>query len=1514
MIHLRYIIWITLLGFGISKAYTQHQDKNPQRVLTRLESGTHLQKLRQFMQEQSYKLYKTYPQLNLQVWESVGEKDTPETLLNQLSVVAAELVNQPSFQLEKDVSYQHQVIPNDPAFHRQWSLRNTGQYVPNSLASIQAAEAWELQTGDSHVVVGVIDSGIDWQHPDLARNIWQNLGEDIDGDGRVLEYIEGRWQFDPGDEDGQDTDGNGYVDDFIGWDFVNNDNDPTDDHIFGHGTHVAGIIAAEGNNGIGISGVSWRAALMPLKFLNAEGNGFSSDAIAALAYAQAMGAQLSNNSWGSGIFSQSLLEAILAFGHPFIAAAGNNYGNDNDLVPLYPASYDLPNILSVAATDFNDQLAAFSNLGAFSVDFAAPGVGIYSTLPRGVYGFLNGTSMAAPHVSGAVCLLLSDEPGLSSVQLKDRFFRSVDIIPALQGSILTGGRLNIFRLLQRPISFQASLEGNSLTVEGLLQGSDQGYMLLAETEGHAAIIQLNSLGELQAIRQIEAEGEQVTSSGLRSPEGDYWLAGSSDLSGQQEAFITVLDADGNLVRQTQYSTNGADDFQQLLYTSDQQVVALGTREDESINGIAASLLKFDSQGNIIWQKAYKLGATELNIKGSVATRDGGLMLLATHKSNDTFAALLAKFDEGGDYEWGKIWRMPNYMHTYAMALVEEEIEIDDDDPDPLDDEYLMALVAENGPNRQILIVEINALGHATDVENYQITGLAGELQLQHTTGGGFQFSGSLSTDGSVFIVQSDKHGNIQWSKRYFQDNSRLTAVSLRHTLDGGAALVANKSTGGIQIIKTDVAGNSGCQEADITIMPLPEVWPQSQSLQAEENVIQLQLQSLNPPISMLDQALTMICSNAECEVRAIISPEDIRTCRGGSLQFRSLSQGAISLEWQVDGISIGSTTEISHIFENDGIFEVMLIAREEACADQSTVSITVDRKPRLNLQDSSLCATVMLVDAGIPNLRYEWRDRNTGELLGNEQELRVSQSREIELSVIDACGNDDSDKMLVSLTGDCVWPGDVTADGTVDMVDFLMLGTVHGSTGPLRPNASSEFIPQEGPAWAASFPITNPWAANVNLKHADCDGDGLVDIKKEAEIIRQNATDGQSRIISTEISPLSLYMETTQNVVNLGDTIFFDFVLENTASSQVENVYGLAFQLDYNLPLSSLPFIETNDSWLGNDGSDLATLSLANRQNRRIQYGVVRYDRTEIDGDGRIARGGVVIFIEDIGDVGALGESAFFSISISQAVLIQADGTHIPINSLNTQNTQSFVIQIPQLTLDVNAYLQGAWDSSQQSMRTDLRQKGLLPTEQPYLEADTLSIDDFPPQVVDWVLVELRDKTDPTSSGIRAQKAALILEDGHIVDAETYKTLSLFVEQDDYYVVLKHRNHLAVMSPRPVSLSLFDKLIWDFSSGSAQAIGEVPLAKLAEGKYGLYAGDLNQDGKISFSGPDNDRRHILLRIGGRDPNQKLLGYWAEDLNMDGQVDYVGDACDRTSLLKVVGASSLNKVIKTSLPE
>jgi subtilisin family serine protease len=322
-------------------------------------------------------------------------------------------------------------MPNDPLFMDQWAHKNFGQDGGKADADISSLKAWETQKGSSDVVVAVLDTGVDFTHVDLKDNMWIRPAN-------IPAYTDA--------ELGTYNDLNG----FNGTDAIA---DPMDDN--GHGTHCAGIIGAEGDNGEGIAGVNWHVKIMPLKFLGRGGFGSVDDAIEAINYAidrkkNGVNIRIISASWGSTQRSQALEDVIRAAGDAgilFIAAAGND-SSDNDTRPHYPSNYDLPNVISVAATDRNDQLASFSNFGVKTVHVAAPGKDIPSTWLNDAYREASGTSMATPEVSGVAALVVANEPNISMKDLKARILRSVDKIASLKDKVASGGRINAAKALK----------------------------------------------------------------------------------------------------------------------------------------------------------------------------------------------------------------------------------------------------------------------------------------------------------------------------------------------------------------------------------------------------------------------------------------------------------------------------------------------------------------------------------------------------------------------------------------------------------------------------------------------------------------------------------------------------------------------------------------------------------------------------------------------------------------------------------------------------------------------------------------------------------------------------------------------------------------------------------------------------------------------------------------------------------------------------------------------------------
>ena len=318
--------------------------------------------------------------------------------------------------------------PNDPLFAEQWGLVNTGQRGGRAESDVSALAAWGKTHGSKKVVVAVLDSGVDYTHPDLVGNMWHRPAD-------LEMYFDQQL---------------GVVDDYDGFSALTDERDPMDEN--GHGTHCAGIVGAEGDNNLGIAGVNWQVEIMPLKFMGRGGFGSTKDAIEAINYviarkADGVNVRVISASWGSTARSRALEDVIRKAGEAdvlFVAAAGNDAANA-DKRPHYPSGYNLPNVISVAALDRKDELASFSNYGVKSVHVAAPGKEILSTWLGGAYEEHSGTSMATPFVAGVAGLVLSVEPNLSVKELRERLLNTVDRLDSLQGKLVTGGRVNAAR-------------------------------------------------------------------------------------------------------------------------------------------------------------------------------------------------------------------------------------------------------------------------------------------------------------------------------------------------------------------------------------------------------------------------------------------------------------------------------------------------------------------------------------------------------------------------------------------------------------------------------------------------------------------------------------------------------------------------------------------------------------------------------------------------------------------------------------------------------------------------------------------------------------------------------------------------------------------------------------------------------------------------------------------------------------------------------------------------------------
>lgn len=544
---------------------------------------------------------------------------------------------------EQDSIVHAQVLSNDPGWTagRMWGMAGD-QSSPSNQYGSQAAEAWAAgYTGSTKVAVGVVDSGIDYTHPDLYLNVWLNNNEiptafksslvDVDKDGTItfrdlnnsanaayVRDVNANGRIDAGDllndarwEDGLDQDSNGYRDDLIGWDFENNDNDPYDDN--GHGTHVSGTIAASGGNGVGVAGVAWNTLIVPLKFLDETGSGYTSNAAKALDYFTAAAAKstavdfvATNNSWGGGSQSQTVMDAIVRGARQdilFVAAAGNGgadgIGDNNDVVANWPSNYNTTSILGwdavigVASITSTGALSSFSNYGLNSVEIGAPGSSIYSTLPGGGYGYMSGTSMATPHVVGAIALVAA-ATGAGAQALRNALVSSDIATTSLATKTVSGGRLDV-------MGFLHTAQGGSTTTPPPPPPPTSTINNIYGTSGSNTIIGTTGNDKIWG---VAATGTTATALGR----------GSIDTikgNGGNDVFV-LGDARGRFYDDGSSLSAGTSDYARITdFSTGDKVQLKGVASDYllrtvTLGGITGVGIYYDSNHNHLWDSRDEL--------------------------------------------------------------------------------------------------------------------------------------------------------------------------------------------------------------------------------------------------------------------------------------------------------------------------------------------------------------------------------------------------------------------------------------------------------------------------------------------------------------------------------------------------------------------------------------------------------------------------------------------------------------------------------------------------------------------------------------------------------------------------------------------------------------------------------------------------------------------------------------------------------------------------------------------
>jgi hypothetical protein len=691
--------------------------------------------------------------------------------------------------VEPNIQYHLYTTPNDPKFSLQWGLTKIG-----------APRAWDAQTGNSSVTIAIIDSGVDYTHPDLAANMWINSGEVV--------------------SNGLDDDNNGYIDDIRGWNFFNNNNDPMDDN--GHGTHVAGVAAAVGNNGIGIAGVSWQAKIMALKICGASGFCSLDSAASAVLYAVNKGAKVINNSYGGlgeNFRSMALEDAIkyaYSNGVLFIAAAGNDTTadnsaqNNNDVTPVYPCNYKLPNVICVANSDENDNIAPRSYYGPKSVHIAAPGQNILSTVPTGIcafcdpsgYNMLSGTSMAAPFVSGAAALVMSQSPNLTIDRVKTALLYNVDRLADVDPLAVptcrtrTNGRLNLANALDPTGLARQWVNRSSITHVGMAIANDAcGNSYVAANGGDGkqfSTIKYNTDGNL-LWQQNYGSADIRRLSIVVDDKANVYVATKtlgqvcSQLNIIDNDFVTLkYDTFGSLLWNVTYDYLGCN---QVLSGDIPRALAVDKLGNVYVTGMNSTnispwyptdlvTMKYDSFGNQLWVARYQYGdagdiqALTVDDAGNVYVTGQSLAPGGAYPD-----ALTIKYDALGNQLWAA--RIPN-AQGYAINI------------DHFGNSHIIGTEYVNGNAYNMIAVKYDSFGNQVWKTTY--VNAISDYSIAVDYLGNVYISGISTLDYSTNVtIKYDPDGNQLWVAKH----TNLYAGSVLAIDDSGSVYVAGQSFNGI---------------------------------------------------------------------------------------------------------------------------------------------------------------------------------------------------------------------------------------------------------------------------------------------------------------------------------------------------------------------------------------------------------------------------------------------------------------------------------------------------------------------------------------------------------------------------------------------------------------------------------------------------------------------------------------------------------------------------------------------
>lgn len=1051
--------------------------------------------------------------------------------------------------IEWDHHFAISDVPNDPFVEKQW-YSEFGD-PSNRHAHIGLKQAWRSNTSNKSVKIGIIDTGIDYSHEDLSQNIWQNLAEDADGDGHTLEMLNGKWQLDPGDLDGIDADNNGYTDDLIGWDFIENDNNPMDEN--GHGTHIAGITAAKRNNGKGIAGISNATSLMVLKAFDETGNGNLSSILPAMEYARKMGVQIISNSWGGNVFSDFLYEEIEAAEHAniiFVAAAGNN-GDNLDINPLYPAAFDLKNIISVAAFDRNDKQAFFSSFGSRSVDIFAPGEKIFSTLPNIQYGHKSGTSMAVPFVAGAMAVLFAAYPEYNAIQAKELLLNSVALSPSYRDLCVSEGRLDIGNALRA---------GTNTCIDWFERAKGYEVKSLAESDDYYWAATSSGLVRLNKLDCSYDFFDQQTVSEMPKGKG----------KGKEQKMLSVaVDHQGGTWVGTE--KNGVyyfDGTKWKFYTKKNSKLP-----DDRVNTIIA-----DPSGEI-WIGTEKKGIVRIKTNGDWEVIGKTGSRLPDHKVKDLAI--------GPD---GAVWIGTHKGVTKYMA---EQWTVFDKKNTGLHNDKITSISIDNNKNSWI----------ATDKGVAYYNGDAWKVYEKKNSGIGEDKIYAIAVDENNEVWMASKKGLFKFDGSHWQNfkknNSNIPDDHINDILIDYADKTWVGTKKGFQVLESQVIASFG---------------------------------------------------------------KEAKICLEQETKFRNSSIGANSYEWYVNDVRRSEAKDFSYTFTESGTYIITLVASNNFSYDEYETVITIDPSIKLELGPDRLeCAEAIALNPQIEAASYIWRNKD-GLFLSDDAVLTVRESGTYRLIITDGCGNTYKDKVNVALESGCVRPGDVNVDGKINALDFLCLGYAHGYEGPSRLPEVSQNNGILSNEWPYVFPAENEITNAANLKHADCDGNGIIHIEADGQVIRENVQHPHnSQIDLTREGAVLKLINTNIQVLSSGHAKFsYKLTLNNSDSNneRINNFYGLVFGLTANVPFAAAPVVQTQNTWRGGVSTSVFSYPGSNR----YDFAIASYDLIEKSVKGKFANLDIIVTVDDLAEDPILQSYATLELKMDNVTLVDAKGNLSPIS------------------------------------------------------------------------------------------------------------------------------------------------------------------------------------------------------------------------------------------------------------